>query len=206
MTDGNALSLDPASTALVVIDLQKGIVARPTEPHTSAAVVANAALVADALRARGGFVVLVRVSYAPDLRDALRPASDEPGWSRAGALPADFAELVPEMEPRPGDHVVTKRQWGAFYGTDLDLQLRRRGITTLVLCGISTCFGVESTARDAYERGYQQVFAEDAMAAMSAEAHAHTVTRIFPRLGRVRRTADVLAALGTASGHPAASS
>jgi nicotinamidase-related amidase len=195
VTDQNLLSLASATTALVVIDLQKGIVSRATEPLASGVVVANAARLADAQRARGGFVVLVRVSYSPDLRDALHPVSDDPVRSRSWAPPADFAELVPELGPRPGDHIVTKRQWGAFYGTDLDLQLRRRGITTLVLCGISTCFGVESTARDAFERGYQQVFVEDAMAAMSTAEHLHTVTRIFPRLGRVRRSADLLAAL-----------
>ncbi len=196
MTETPRLTLTPATTALVVIDLQKGIVARPAEPHPAATVVANAARVADALRARGGFVVLVTVSYAPDLGDALRPESDDPGWLRSGAPPADWADLVPALGPRPGDHRVTKRQWGAFYGTDLDLQLRRRGIATIVLCGISTCFGVESTARDAYERGYRQVFVEDAMAAMSAAQHGHTVTQIFPRLGHVRSTAEVLAALG----------
>ncbi len=90
---------------------------------------------------------------------------------------------------------MTKKQWGAFYGTDLDLQLRRRGISTLLMCGIATCFGVESTARDAYERGYQQIFVEDAMSSRTAEEHQHTVTRIFPRMGRVRSTEQVLAAL-----------
>jgi nicotinamidase-related amidase len=195
MTDEKSLTIDSATTALVVIDLQRGIVARTTEPLASAVVVANAARIADAQRARGGFVVLVRVSYSPDFRDALRPVSDDPGWGRSGAPPADFADLVPEVGPRPGDHIVTKRQWGAFYGTDLDLQLRRRRITTLVLCGISTCFGVESTARDAFERGYQQVFVEDAMSATSTAEHVHTVSRIFPRLGRVRGTANVVAAL-----------
>src|SRR5512144_1229039 len=103
MTDEGTLSFDPTTTALVVIDLQKGIVARTTEPHTSAAVVANAARIAGAQRARGGFVALVRVAYSPDFRDTLRPVSDDPGWGRSGALPADFAELVPEMGPRPGD-------------------------------------------------------------------------------------------------------
>jgi nicotinamidase-related amidase len=196
MADIKQLALVPATTALVVIDLQKGIVVRSTEPHAAAAVVANAARLAEAMRERGGFVVLVTVSYSPDFRDALRPESDDPGWTRAGTPPADFAELVSELGPRPGDHVVIKRQWGAFYGTDLDLQLRRRGITTILLCGIATCFGVESTARDAYERGYQQIFVEDAMASPSAAEHEHTVTRILPRMGRVRGTAEILAALG----------
>ena len=86
--------------------------------------------------------------------------------------PADWAEIVPELGPEPGDLVITKRQWGAFYGTELDLQLRRRGIDTILLTGIATNIGVESTARDAYERGYRQVFVEDAMAAMGPDEQA----------------------------------
>ena len=193
MANDDRLVTSPALTALVVVDLQKGIVSRPSEPHASGAVIANAARMANALRAKGGFIVLVRVAFSADMRDVLRPISDEaaPG----GTMPPDWADIVPELGPRPGDHIVTKRQWGAFYGTDLDQQLRRRGIGTLILSGISTCFGVESTARAAYERGYQQLFAEDAMAARSAAEHEHTITRIFTRLGRVRRTADILAAL-----------
>jgi nicotinamidase-related amidase len=189
------LELDAATTALVVIDLQKGIVGRPTEPHPATAVVGNTALLADALRDKGGFVVLVTVSFGSDRRDALKPESDDAGWAPGQTLPADWAEIVSEIGPKSGDHHVIKKQWGAFYGTDLELQLRRRGIRTLVLCGISTCFGVESTARDAYERGYEQVFVEDAMASRSRAEHEHTVTRIFPRMGRVRRTAEVLPAL-----------
>jgi len=189
------LDLDTRTTALVVIDLQKGIVARATEPHAAPAVVAKAAKLADAVRRKNGFVVLVTVAFAPDRVDALHPASDDPGLGTA-PLPADWSEIVSEMGPRPGDHHVIKKQWGAFYGTDLELQLRRRAIRTILLCGISTCFGVESTARDAYEHGFEQVFVEDAMAARSTAEHEHTVTRIFPRLGRVRTTADVLAALG----------
>ena len=92
--------------------------------------------------------------------------------------------------------MITKRQWGAFYGTDLDLQLRRRGRTTIVLCGIATCFGVESTARGAYEHGYEQIFAEDAMAALTAAEHEHAITRVLPRIGRIRTTAQILADLG----------
>src|SRR5262249_3602203 len=140
-----------------------------------------------------GRVVLVRVAYAADEGDRLRPPVD--AVMPAGPMPQGWADLVPEVG-REGDLVITKHQWGAFYGTELDLQLRRRGITTLVLCGISTNFGVESTARDAWERGYRVVFAEDAMAAISAEAHGFAVANIFPRIGRVRRSTEVLAALG----------
>ena len=99
------------------------------------------------------------------------------------------------MGPKPGDFVITKHQWGAFYGTELDLEFRRRGITTMVLCGIATNIGVESTARFAFEYGFNQIFAEDAMSAMSAEEHALTLAKIFPRIGLVRKTAAILADL-----------
>jgi nicotinamidase-related amidase len=188
-----SLDLDHRATALVVIDLQRGIVARDVAPHTAADVVSRSARLADAMRRAGGRVVLVRVAYAADEGDRLRPPVD--AVMPAGPMPEGWADLVPEVG-REGDLVITKHQWGAFYGTELDLQLRRRGITTLVLCGISTNFGVESTARDGWERGYRVVFAEDAMAAMSAEAHAFAVGNIFPRIGRVRGTTEVLAALG----------
>jgi nicotinamidase-related amidase len=185
--------LEPARCALVVIDLQRGIVAAPAAPRAAAEVVGRAAELARAVRAAGGLVVLVRVTPSPDGKDALHPASDVP--PPGGPRPPDWAEPAPELAGL-GDLLITKRQWGAFYGTELDLQLRRRGVRTLLLCGISTNVGVESTARDAFERGYEQVFVEDACAARSAEEHEHTVKRIFPRIGRVRSAAEVLAALG----------
>ena len=192
------LELDPARTALVSIDLQRGIAAGPVAPHPASDIVARAAEMARALRAAGGTVVLVRVTPSADRRDALHPLTDTPPWTPA-PQPADWAEIIPELGPAAGDIVITKRQWGAFYGTELDLQLRRRGVDTILLAGISTNVGVESTARDAYERGYQQVFVEDAMSARSADDHEHTVRSVFPRIGRVRSTADVLAALRSAS-------
>ena len=156
---------------------------------------ARARLLADALREAGGFVVWVRVSAAVDGRDMLKPVCDEPMAFR-GELPKDWAELVPELNVKPADHVVTKKQWGTFYGTDLDLQLRRRGVKTMVLTGIATCFGVESTARDAYERGYRLIFAEDAMSSLDVAGHQHAITRIFPRIGQVRKTEEIVQALG----------
>jgi nicotinamidase-related amidase len=189
------VSIDKSKTALVVIDLQKGIVGRPTVPYTAEAVVANAAALAAAFRANGMPVFLVRVTPSPDWKDALRPLAD--AAMPAQTPPPDWAEIVPEMGPKQGDFVITKRQWGAFYGTDLDLQLRRRGLTAIVLCGIATEVGVESTARDAYERGYQQVFVRDAMAGLNAESHANAIERIFPRIGRVRGTKDIIAALAS---------
>ncbi|HEX3579177.1 MAG TPA: hydrolase [Thermoanaerobaculia bacterium] len=186
------MKLDPTTTALIVIDLQRGIVARQAAPYSASEVVDRCAKLADAFREQNALVVLVHVAFADD-RERLKPEADSPAPS--GPLPADWSDIVPEIGPRDGDIVITKRQWGAFYGTALDLQLRRRGIRTLVYGGIATNFGVESTARDAYERGFEQVFVEDAMSGLTAEAHQFAITTIFPRMGRVRSTDDVLAAI-----------
>jgi nicotinamidase-related amidase len=136
-------------------------------------------------------VFLVRVTLSADGKDFLHPLTDSPAWSGQKLSP-DFAEIVPELGPKAGDFVITKHQWGAFYGTELDLQLRRRGITTIILCGISTNIGVESTARFAYEYGYNQIFAEDAMLAQTIEEHNFSVTKIFSRIGQVRKTEEIL--------------
>lgn len=188
----DAWKLEPKKTAIVVIDLQKGIVGRAGE--AGAAVIANAAALLAAARRAGAQPILVHVGGALDGADRLRPNADEP-MRMTGALPPDWSELLPELDRQPGDAVVMKRQWGAFYGTDLELQLRRRGLTTIVLCGIATEFGVESTARDAYERGFELVFAADAMTGLTAESHANALERIFPRMGRVRTTSQIVAAL-----------
>lgn len=188
------LSVDRERTALVVIDLQKGIAGMPgTAPYNSASVVGYAAKLAEAFRKNSMPVFLVHVTPSPDMKDRLHPEADKP--MARGATAPDWAEIVPEMKKVETDFVITKRQWGAFYGTELDLQLRRRGITTIVLCGISTNIGVESTARDAYERGYHQIFAEDAMTCHSAEGHRTTVELVFPRIGRVRKTEEILRVL-----------
>ena len=192
MTDLNELTLDLKTTALVLIDLQQGIVSRDVAPHSSQDVVAKGAKLADRFRALGSPVVLVHVSFSPDGGDRLTAPVDEP---MAGAPPPGWDVLVPEIGPREGDLVVLKHQWGAFYETGLDLQLRRRGVSTIILGGLVTNFGVESTARDAYERGYAVVLAEDAMASFTPEAHAFAVKTVFPRLGRVRSVEQVLAAL-----------
>jgi nicotinamidase-related amidase len=188
------LKLEATRTAIVVIDLQKGI-ARISggAPHPKVAVIANCARLLAAARAAGAQPVLVHVGGTPDGADRLKPTADQP-TSATGSLPSDWSELIPELDRQPGDVVILKRQWGAFYGTDLDLQLRRRGLTHIVLCGVATEIGVESTARDAFERGYQLIFAEDAMTGTSAEGHQNSIARIFPRMGRVRSTAQIAAA------------
>src|SRR5579875_1961718 len=187
-------ALYPDKTALVVIDLQNSVVALQGAPYSAQEVVHNAARLVNAFRAKGAFVGLVRVA-SKDGKDMLRPTTDEaPRWG-SGERPKDAFEIVPEIGVTDNDFVITKHQWGAFYGTDLDLQLRRRGIGTIVLCGIATGYGVDTTAREAYQHGYNQVFAEDAINALSEEEHHYVTTRIFPRMGRLRSTDEIVAAL-----------
>ncbi|MEU4293730.1 isochorismatase family protein [Kribbella sp. NPDC026596] len=104
--------------------------------------------------------------------------------------------MVDRLAGHPEDIIVTKRNWGAFHGTDLDVHLRRRGVTQVVLTGVATSIGVESTARASYEHGYHVTLAIDAMTDLAAESHQHALTRIFPRLGETGTTAEILTLLG----------
>ena len=174
--------LDPV-TALVVIDLQRGIVSLPTV-HPVQEVIANAAILAQAFRARSLPVVLVNVTgAAPGRTDAPR---------RHLSFPPEWTELVPELQQQPSDYLVSKQRFGAFLGTDLDPYLRHRGATQIVLAGISTSLGVESTGRCAYDLGYNVTFAVDAMTDRDPDVHRNSVEKIFPRLGESGTTADVL--------------
>jgi len=185
--------LDPRTTALVLIDLQKGIAPYARGPHSAADVCGRAGALAARFRELGAPVVLVRVGFASDFADALKQPVDQPSTR---TLSADWLEPADELGEADSDIRIIKRQWGAFHGTELDLQLRRRGIAQIVLGGISTNIGVESTARAAYEHNYAVVLAEDAMSAADAEQHRFAVEKIFPRLGRVRSTAEILDSLG----------
>ncbi|WP_062239605.1 hydrolase [Fictibacillus sp. FJAT-27399] len=181
----NSLNIDFHKTALVIIDLQKGIVKFPGGQE----VVEKAAELVKLFRQKEGFISFVNVEFH-DGKDALKPATDQPASS--AERPADWAEFAPELGVTDNDYVVTKRQWGAFFGTDLDLQLRRRGIDTIVLCGIATNIGVESTAREAFQFGYNQVFITDAMVALSQEEHDASCRFIFPKIGKVRTLEEFL--------------
>jgi nicotinamidase-related amidase len=188
------LTIIPEKTAFVSIDLQKGITSNQFAPYGSNDVIKNAAKIADAFREEGSLIVLVNVSFK-DGKDVIKVAVDQERWRAPGQLSSDWAELVPELNRKDSDLLITKRQWGAFHGTELDLQLRRRGIDTIVLCGISTNIGVETTAREAYQHGYNTIIAIDACTASSEEEHEHTKKFIFPRIARVRTTDEIIAAL-----------
>lgn len=189
------LTLDPRTTALVLIDLQKGIVGRTLAPYTAAQVVDNGAQLGRACNDAKATVVLVHVAFSAGGIDRLQQPVDAPMPAPPGGVPPEWAEFVPEVALLRTDVVITKRQWGAFHGTELDLQLRRRGVTTIVLGGIATNFGVESTAREAWQHNYAVVVAEDACTSMEAESHRFSIEKILPRIARVRPTSEILQAL-----------
>jgi nicotinamidase-related amidase len=183
--------LDPR-TALVLIDLQQGI-GSLVGPEVLAGPLAAAAELAAAFRARSLPVVLVRVNFSPDGADAPR---NRTGVSRPAVRPpADWTAPLPELQQQPTDLVVIKHKPGAFHGTDLDLQLRSRGITGIVLGGFATSLGVESTGRAGYDHGYNMTFAIDALADLNPRAHEHSVNMTLPLFGEVDTAAAIISAL-----------
>ena len=173
-------TLDPVP-ALVVIDLQKGIVS-----DAVAQVVPPAAALAKAFRQRELPVVLVNVTgRAPGRTDA-------GGHGGTGTLPAGWADIIDELGPRPGNHLITKRRRSAFHDTGPDTLLRDLGVTQVVLAGVSTSSGVESTARSAHDHGYHVVLATDAMADPDPESHRHSLERVFPKLGETTTSAEIV--------------
>jgi nicotinamidase-related amidase len=181
-------TIDP-QTALIIIDLQKGIVSLPLA-HPVAEVVGNARALADAFRSRGLPVVLINVAgAAPGRTEQVR---------RMKEFPAGWTDLIAELGQQPTDLFITKYTTGAFAKTRLEQDLRDRSVTQVVLAGISTSSGVESTARQAYELGFHVTLAIDAMTDSSIEAHTHSLSKTFPRLGESGTTQEVLNLLNSA--------
>jgi len=178
-------ALDP-KTALILVDLQNGIVTYPAV-HPITEVLKRAAALADAFRRHDLPVVLVNATgVAPGRTEQARPR---------GEIPAGWTDLVPELDRQPEDHIVTKRTWGAFTNTDLDEHLKKLGVTQVVVAGVATSIGVESTARQAHELGLNVTLAVDAMTDTNLEAHNHSIIRIFPRLGETGTTWEIIALL-----------
>ncbi len=185
------LNLIPSKTALIVIDLQYGVVNTKLEPYTSQEIIKNTSKLINKFIEKKSFVGLIRVST--DGLDFPNPNTDlesnmlnfSEGWDK----------YIPEIENIKGAHFITKKQWGAFHETGLDLQLRRRKIDTIVLCGLYTGIGVDTTAREAFQLGYHQVFVEDAMSSISKEEHNYVCNNIFPKIGKIRLTDNIISAL-----------
>jgi nicotinamidase-related amidase len=179
-----------ASMALLIVDLQKGIVGLAAA-HPMADVVKNAARLADTFRNHGLPVVLVNVDGGAPGRAEQSP--------RIREFPAGWTDLIPELDQQSSDHVVTKRTWRAFTNTGLEKHLRQSGVTQVVIAGVATSAGVESTARHAHELGFNVALAVDAMTDMSADAHHNSITRIFPRMGETGTTSEIIDLLEAAS-------
>jgi len=177
------------NTALIVVDLQIGIVGA-TFIHPIAEVVRRARALIDAFRANSLPVVLVNVSGSAPGRTERPPRSREP-------FPPGWTDFVPELCQQSSDIVVTKRTWGAFASTDLEHRLKALGVTQVVVIGVATGTGVESTARQAYECGLNVALAVDAMTDGRSESHEYSIKHVFPRLGETGTAQDIIDLLGT---------
>lgn len=184
---------DPKTTAVVSIDMQRSVAAHAAEPNTAAQVIERIVRMLAAARASGALPIFVRTSFLPDESDTLHPLMDVKR-PRYPERMHQWDHLIPEMGALPNEPVVIKRSFNGFHASDLDLQLRRHGIKTIVLAGISTNFGVEGTGRAAYDHGYDVVYATEAMAAGRAEAHEGSIKNVFPYIGRVRTVDEIVAA------------
>jgi nicotinamidase-related amidase len=183
-------TLDP-KPALVVVDLQKGIVTSPI-----AHVVPPAAALAAAFREHGLPVVLVNVTAsAPGRTEASR------GGGSGRVFPPGWTDIVDELNQQPGDHLISKRRRSAFHDTGLDTLLRDLGVIQVVLAGVSSSSGVESTARSGYDFGYHVVFATDAIADPDTDLHRHCVERVYPKIGETSTSTEIL---GFLARHPGA--
>lgn len=185
--------IDFQKTALVLIDLQEGITQLDCAPHTTNTVVQNANRLIEIFRQNQGFISFVHVSFH-DGHDRLQPNAQQ---MLPGKHDAQFSKFAKDLAILETDYVVNKRQFSAFFGTDLDLQLRRRGIDTIVLGGIATHIGVDTTARDAYQQNYQQYFISDMMTAPKKEWHEFSTQTIFPLLGQVLTTDAFIASISS---------
>ena len=174
-------------TALIVIDLQKGVVSAPTV-HPVSGIIQQAGTLAQAFRRSTLPVVLVAVTGVPGGRT-------EQTRSGGGPRPAGWADIVPELNQQPTDHIVNKQTWGAFTRTNLEQHLKALAVTQVVLVGVATSIGVESTARQAHELGFNVTLVTDAMTDINSDAHVNSITRIFPKLGETGTTQEIMTLL-----------
>jgi nicotinamidase-related amidase len=190
-------TLDP-DTALVIIDLQKGIVSGRFI-HPIGDILDRTRALIDAFRSKNLPVVLVNVA-------GRSPGRTEQGPRSNLSLAEGWTDFLPELDRQPGDIVVTKRSWGAFATTDLERQLRARGVTQVVVTGVVTSGGVEATARQAYEQGFHVTLALDAMTDLRTEAHEYSIRNVFPRMGETGSTKEVISLLESVLGERKAAS
>ena len=178
--------IDPV-TALIVVDLQKGFADHPFFPPLSG-VIARTRELLHAFRAAGMPVVLVNVA-------GRAPGRTEQGARSNMRFAEGWTDLLPELDRQPEDIAVTKRNWGAFGTTELQHLMQERGVTQVVVCGVATSGGVEATARQAYELGFNVTLPLDAVADIREESHNYVVGNVFPRVGETGSSKEVIATL-----------
>ena len=182
------IAINPQTTALLIQDMQNELVkgnAMPVQPLTGAEIIANGARLLEAARASEMPVIYVKVTRRADRRDAPRPPF---------GAPAD-AEVVSELAPLPGDPVIVKHTTSPFNTTDIEVFLRRFGITTLILTGYSTTGVVEGSLRDARDKDYDCIVARDCCAAATVVEHEVCMDTIFPRMAWVASADEIIAAI-----------
>ncbi|HEX3892983.1 MAG TPA: isochorismatase family protein [Terracidiphilus sp.] len=179
-------TLDP-NTALIVVDLQKGMV-NGDFIHPIAEVIDRTRTLIDVFRAKGLPVVLVNVA-------GRAPGRTEQGPRSSQTFAEGWTDLLPQLDQQPGDIAVTKRSWGAFATTELEAQLKARGVTQVVVTGVVTSVGVEATARQAYEQGFHVTLALDAMTDIREDAHQYSIRSVFPRVGETGSTDEIISLL-----------
>jgi nicotinamidase-related amidase len=187
--------LDPARTALLVMDYQRGIVER----FPDAARLDRAAAAIATARAVGATIGYVRVAL--DAAEAAAVPSTNKTFSAIAAgdgFGADDpgTQIVDALAPRDGDIVVRKRRVGALSTTDLEAQLRARGVDTLILAGIATSGVVLSTLREAADRDYRLLVLADLCADSDEEVHRVLVEKVFPRQAEVTTSSELAALFG----------
>lgn len=193
------LNLDPATTAVVLNDIQYGTLWQDTTPYLQHEVLANAVKIYEAARAAGVHIMHVRTEHLPGRTDEVHAVTDNPPRPQRPLVDREW-ELFDEVQRRDTEPISVKKGWSAFYGTDLELQLKRHGIKTVIMGGISTNYGVESTVRYAFELGFEIIVVEDASSGRGEGMHDWAMQNIFPRMGRVRSTEQVVAAINAARG------
>ena len=189
------LTLEKDATALIIVDLQNGILDPEPVPFGRDQIVRQAASLGHAFANVGSPIVLTTTDFAANYVDAPKGLADSPWELPKAGLPAEFAMLVSEINALPTAVRIAKRQMSAFFGTELDLQLRRRGCNTVVICGVATNLGVEATARAAFDFNYNVVLASDACGSVAPGLHEFAMEKILPRIARVRQTSEILEAM-----------
>jgi nicotinamidase-related amidase len=206
-------TLSPASAGLVLFDVLHGYL-HPTDPAKArflaeSRVLANLVRLLQGARAIGMMVFYPSGAHAPHGADSVALLTDtdmdltpfdakgktiKPRFHRGSAE----AEIAAELAPAEGDVRIPKQRWSAFFQTNLDLQLRVRGIGTIILAGGSTDVGIASTAYAARDMDYGLVIVRDACFSMRGENHDFFMDRVFPRMGRVRSVDETLALMAGA--------